>query len=86
MQALPEFHFCPAQDSRAGFADYSYPSENPVHIATKLSKYNYGLGYDQYFGGVVLFNKEQAERTNGYSNDYWDWGQEDDDLFWRCYF
>ena len=67
-------------------ADYSYPEENPVHIATKLSKYNYGLGYDQYFGGVVLFTKEQALQTNGYSNDYWDWGMEDDDLFWRCYF
>jgi hypothetical protein len=67
-------------------SDYSYPSEHPIHIATKLSKYNYGLGYDQYFGGVVLFTKEQAELTNGYSNDYWDWGQEDDDLFWRCYF
>jgi len=66
--------------------DYSYPTDNPTHIATKLSKYNYGLGYDQYFGGVVLFTKEQVEKTNGYSNDYWDWGQEDDDLFWRCYF
>lgn len=66
--------------------DYSYPDEYPTHIATKLSKYNYGLGYDQYFGGVVLFTKEQAERVNGYSNEYWDWGQEDDDLFWRSYF
>ena len=66
--------------------DYSYPENNPIHIATKLSKYQYGLGYDQYFGGVVLFNKEQVERTNGYSNEYWDWGQEDDDLFWRCYY
>lgn len=66
--------------------DYTYPSETPIHIATKLSKYNYGIGYDQYFGGVVLFTKEQVEKTNGYSNEYWDWGQEDDDLFWRCYF
>jgi len=66
--------------------DYSYPEDNPIHIATKLSKYNYGLGYDQYFGGVVLFTKEQVEKTNGYSNDYWDWGMEDDDLFWRAYF
>jgi len=66
--------------------DYSYPEETPIHIATKLSKYQYGLGYDQYFGGVVLFTKEQAHNTNGYSNEYWDWGQEDDDLFWRCYF
>ena len=67
-------------------ADYSYPNNYPTHIATKLSKYEYAMGYDQYFGGVVLFTKEQVERTNGYSNDYWDWGQEDDDLFWRCHF
>ena len=66
--------------------DYSYPNKTPVHIATKLSKYKYEIGYDQYFGGVVLFTKEQVEKTNGYSNEYWDWGQEDDDLFWRCYF
>ena len=73
-------------DKDGTIADYSYPEENPLHIATKLSKYGYGIGYDQYFGGVVLFTKEQVERTNGYSNEYWDWGQEDDDLFWRCYY
>lgn len=67
-------------------ADYSYPNDYPIHIATKLSKYDYAMGYDQYFGGVVLFTKDQVEKTNGYSNEYWDWGQEDDDLFWRCYF
>ena len=64
--------------------DYSYPNEYPTHIATKLSKYKYKLNYEQYFGGVVLFTKEHVEKTNGYSNDYWDWGMEDDDLFWRC--
>jgi len=66
--------------------DYSYPEENPVHIATKLSKYDFKLNYEQYFGGVVLFTKEQVEKTNGYSNNYWDWGMEDDDLFFRAHF
>ena len=66
--------------------DYSYPNELPTHISTKLSKYKYKLNYEQYFGGVVLFTKEQVYKTNGYSNDYWDWGMEDDDLFWRCIF
>ena len=68
------------------FCDYSYPENHPIHIATKLSKYGYDMSYDQYFGGVILFNKEHVERTNGYSNDYWDWGMEDDDLFWRAYY
>lgn len=67
-----------------GGADYSFPKENPIHIATSISQMNYKLKYEEYFGGAVLFSKEQVERTNGYSNDYWDWGMEDDDLFWRC--
>lgn len=69
-----------------GGADYGVPSEKgPVHIATKISQMNYELKYFEYFGGAVLFTKDQVERTNGYSNEYWDWGMEDDDLFWRSY-
>lgn len=64
--------------------DYSYPDKHPVHIATKISQMDYKLKYYEYFGGAVLFTKEQVQKTNGYSNDYWDWGMEDDDLFWRC--
>jgi len=64
--------------------DYSYPKEHPTHIAVNISQSDYMLKYEEYFGGAVLFNKEQVEKTNGYSNDYWDWGMEDDDLFWRC--
>lgn len=66
------------------YCDYSFPLNNPRHIAIHISKTNYHLKYADYFGGAVLFTKEQVERTNGYSNDYWDWGMEDDDLFWRC--
>lgn len=68
-----------------GGADYSYPTEGPRHIATKISQMDYQLKYHEYFGGAVLFTKEHIEATNGYSNDYWDWGMEDDDLFWRCH-
>jgi len=64
--------------------DYSFPKDNPIHIATNISQMNYELKYEEYFGGAILFSKEQVEKTNGYSNDYWDWGMEDDDLFWRC--
>ena len=64
--------------------DYSFPKEKPRHIATQISQMDYELKYEEYFGGAILFSKEQVERTNGYSNDYWDWGMEDDDLFWRC--
>lgn len=65
-------------------ADYRYPEKYPVHLSSRLSGYNYSLPYRQNFGGVVLFTKEQFEKINGYYNEYWDWGMEDDDLFWRC--
>lgn len=68
-----------------GGADYSYPAEHPIHIATNISQMDYQLKYFEYFGGAVVFTREQVEKTNGYSNEYWDWGSEDDDLFWRCY-
>ena len=84
--ALHDVDMVPNIENGLPELDYSYPNETPIHIATKLSKYEYGLGYDQYFGGIVLFTKEQMDKTNGYSNEYWDWGQEDDDLFWRCHF
>ena len=64
--------------------DYSFPNDNPQHIAVRISQSDYQLKYEEYFGGAVLFSKEQVEKTNGYSNEYWDWGMEDDDLFWRC--
>jgi len=80
--AFHDVDMLPENDS----CDYSYPEKYPTHIATAVSKYKYKLNYEQYFGGVVLFNKEHIEKTNGYSNDYWDWGMEDDDLFWRCRF
>ena len=66
-------------------ADYSFPKDNPIHLATRISQMDYTLKYHEYFGGAVLFSKEQVMNTNGYSNDYWDWGMEDDDLFWRCH-
>ena len=37
-----------------------------------------------FLGGVIAFNLADFERVNGYSNDYWEWGYEDDDLRERC--
>ena len=53
--------------------------------STYLSQWDYTLRDVEYFGGVVLFTIEQFEKVNGYHTNYWGWGMEDDDLFWRCY-
>lgn len=64
--------------------DYTFPKDGPQHLSAYLSMYDYKLLFPENFGGVVLFTKEQFEAINGYYNDYWDWGAEDDDLFYRC--
>ena len=40
--------------------------------------------FDGYFGGVTLFPCNIFKQINGYSNKYYGWGFEDDDLFLRC--
>ena len=62
--------------------DYSYPN-NVEHLAVHVKQFDYGLKYQEYFGGCILFTKEQYEKINGYSNGYWNWGMEDDDILFR---
>ena len=65
--------------------DYSY-SELPMHLATNFElEYDKSknLIFDDYFGGVTMFTSDIFEKINGYSNLYWGWGFEDDDLLFR---
>src|SRR5687768_16186254 len=63
-------------------ADYSYP-EIPTHLATKVQQFRYKMPAPDYFGGVVLFNKEDFVTCNGYSNKFWFWGGEDNQLYFE---
>jgi len=63
--------------------DYSY-SDKPLHLATHLQEHDYETSFFDYFGGVTMFTKEDFKTINGFSNEYWGWGFEDDDLLIRC--
>ena len=65
--------------------DYSY-SQIPIHLATNFISQSDTKRtiFDTYFGGVTLFPIEVFELINGFSNEYWGWGFEDDDLLYRC--
>jgi hypothetical protein len=65
--------------------DYSY-SDIPLHLSTNFESNGETLNYmfDTYFGGVTLFPIDIFNKVNGFSNKYWGWGFEDDDLLFRC--
>jgi glycosyltransferase involved in cell wall biosynthesis len=62
--------------------DYSYP-KYPTHLSVHCSQLGYKLPYDWLCGGVMLFRKGDFVAVNGYSNEFWGWGGEDDDMGFR---
>ena len=64
-------------------SDYSFP-DGPTHLATEVEQFGFQLPYDGYFGGVTIFDRDSFEKINGYANEYWGWGAEDDDILYRC--
>lgn len=56
------------------------PTNKPIHIAAVWDRYN---SNPNYFGGIVAFNKDMFNKINGYPNNFWGWGGEDDELLKR---
>ncbi|XP_026060016.1 beta-1,4-galactosyltransferase 1 [Carassius auratus] len=61
-------------------------SSQPRHLSVSMDKFGFRLPYKQYFGGVSAMSKEQFQKINGFPNNYWGWGGEDDDIFNRLVF
>lgn len=64
---------------------YICNKQYPTQMAIAVSIYKY-LEYapkfftEQYSGGVTCYTREQFKIMNGYSNSYYGWGGEDDDV------
>jgi hypothetical protein len=67
-------------------ANYQCPSQ-PLRLVTKLIGSKQGTERPpRYFGGVITVLREQVYAANGFSNQYWAWGKEDDDFLFRLLF
>lgn len=85
-KALPGLHsyithdvdLLPSTDMAPVYANPP-PEHKAVHLASVWPKYS----YNTFIGGVLAFRPEDFERVNGYPNDYWGWGLEDDQLALR---
>jgi hypothetical protein len=54
--------------------------KTPVHIGAVWGRYN---NNPKYFGGVNAFSTALFEDMNGFPNNFWGWGGEDDELYNR---
>lgn len=64
---------------------YRCPGGSAVtHLATTIDKFNYrSMCCGITVGGVLGMTDKQYRKVNGYSNEYWGWGGEDDDMLGR---
>jgi len=60
-----------------------YELGDAVHLASAATQFGGKMPYDRYFGGVTVFSLQAFQAANGYSNEYWGWGAEDDDMLSR---
>ena len=51
-----------------------------------MDKFKYTLPYPKIFGGATAMTPRHFRRINGYSNQFWGWGGEDDDMWSRIHF
>ena len=52
-------------------------------MSVAVDKWKYKLPYKEIFGGVVSMKKTLFRNLNGFSNQFWGWGGEDDDMYLR---
>ncbi|CAG9829016.1 unnamed protein product [Diabrotica balteata] len=58
-------------------------SSQPKHMSVAVNVFKYKLPYKNIFGGVTALTTQQITLVNGFSNLFWGWGGEDDDMFNR---
>lgn len=62
------------------FSGYKY-WELPTHLASACSQFAYTVPFEEYFGGVTSIPTHIMRAANGFSNKYYGWGAEDNDMY-----
>ncbi|KFB46965.1 AGAP004781-PA-like protein [Anopheles sinensis] len=58
---------------------YTCPDQ-PRHMSVAVDTFSFKLPYSTIFGGVSAMTEKQFRMVNGFSNSFWGWGGEDDDM------
>ncbi|XP_075545242.1 beta-1,4-N-acetylgalactosaminyltransferase bre-4-like isoform X1 [Dermacentor variabilis] len=66
--------------------EYACKHGGPLHMTTCLDYQKYKPFYETIFGGACALRSDHMEKVNGFSNVFWGWGGEDDDMSIRLRF
>lgn len=58
---------------------YNQYPHKPLHIGAVWQRYQ----YDNYVGGILNMNEQDIRTMNGFPNNFWGWGGEDDEFYLR---
>lgn len=59
------------------------PKSGVAQLATHVQQFRYQMPFPEYLGGVTLFNNLHFVMINGYSNHFWGYGGEDNEMYYR---
>ncbi|CAF1285297.1 unnamed protein product [Adineta ricciae] len=80
---LHDVDLIPENDGNYYVCEPSHPKHTTVRVRQIGSKRGYSRYYEFLIGGVLLLTPDMYRQVNGFSNLYWGWGGEDDDLSLR---
>ena len=80
---LHDVDLIPENDRNFYTCESAHPKHASVGVRSLGSKGRYNYYYEFLIGGILLLSLEMYEKVNGFSNSYWGWGGEDDDLSLR---
>lgn len=52
----------------------------PKHLVSRTSQFNYRPVFEDLAGGATIMTHEMYEQTGGFSNCFWGWGGEDENM------
>ena len=65
-------------------SDYLRYPDKPIHLGNFGTRYNTKRKNNpDFLGGVISFNRDDYLKCNGYPNNFWGWGGEDNALNMR---
>jgi predicted glycosyltransferase involved in capsule biosynthesis len=80
---LHDVDLIPENDGNFYSCESIHPKHTTIRVRPVLSKQRYTRFYEFLIGGVLLLTIDMYKKVNGFSNSYWGWGGEDDDLSLR---